>query len=77
MYSHYQVVNLNEMEKIQKQASLWMRKFSGIRGIDVIDLVQHPCMMWANDALFNFSPCQDWSKEIENFHGFDLQYTFF
>ena len=34
-------------------------------------------MMWANDALFNFSPCQDWSKEIEYFHGFDLQYTFF
>ena len=74
MYSHYQVVHLNEMKKIQKQASLWMRKFSGIRGIDSV--VQYPCMMWANDVLFNFLPCQEWSKEIENFHGFDLHYTF-
>ena len=34
-------------------------------------------MMWANDALFNFLPCQDWRKGTENSHGFDLQYTFF
>lgn len=53
VYSHYQAVNLNEI-KDPKQASLWMSKFSGIRGID---LVQYPCMMWANEALFNFLPC--------------------